>query len=148
MKLKHLGSQDLEALLPLITEYHAFEGVDMPAAARREAAAGLLADPALGSVWAIVEEEEWIGYIALTHGYSIEFRGRDAFIDEIYLREGHRGRGIGAEVLAAVKARARRAGIRALHLEVDRGNRAAQSLYDKLGFELRGNFSLMSLKLE
>lgn len=30
VKLERLGDQDLEDLQPQVTEYHAFEGVDMP----------------------------------------------------------------------------------------------------------------------
>lgn len=147
VKLEQLGEQHLEALLPMIGEYHAFDGVDMPAGARREAVRGLLADPRLGSVWAIVEEGAWIGYAVVTYSYSIEFGGRDAFIDEIFIRENHRGRGIGTEVLAQLSDHARKAGIGALHLEVDRHNPIARALYAKLGFKLREKFSLMSLKL-
>lgn len=145
--LERLGERHLEALLPMIGEYHAFGGVDMPEATRREAARGLLADPRLGSLWAIVEQGTWIGYAALTYGYSIEFGGRDAFIDELFIRESHRGRGVGTEVLAQLKVHALKAGIRVLHLEVDRHNPIAQALYAKLGFVVREKFSLMSLKL-
>lgn len=119
----------------------------MSAAARRAAVAPLLVDDRLGAVWAIDEQGKWIGYIALTWGYSIEMQGRDAFIDELFIRAAHRGRGIGTRVLEAAKARAVALGIRALHLEVDRHNAAAQALYDKLGFELRGRFSLMTCRL-
>lgn len=147
VKLEPLGEEHLEALLPMIGEYHAFDGVEMPPAARREAVRGLLTDPRLGAVWAIVAQGAWIGYAAVTYGYSIEFGGRDAFIDELFLRESHRGRGIGTEVLAQLEACAREAGISALHLEVDRHNPIARALYAKLGFELREKFSLMSLKL-
>ena len=101
----------------------------------------------MGSVWAVVSEGEWIGYAAMTYGYSIEFGGRDAFIDELFIREKHRGRGIGTAVLAQLEAHAREAGICALHLEVDRHNPIARALYGKLGFKVREKFSLMSLKL-
>lgn len=114
MTLEPLNESHLKALLPFVKEYHAFERIHMSDAGRREAVRPLLADARLGAVWAVAEAGEWAGYVALTHGYSIEFRGRDAFIDELYIREAFRGRGIGTRVLGEVKAWAARTGIRTL----------------------------------
>lgn len=148
MSLEPLGEDDLDDLLPFVREYHAFEGVHMPDAARRAAVGRLLGDPALGAIWGIGVDSRRVGYIALTYGYSIEFRGRDAFIDEFFIREPWRRRGLGRAALDQVKARAAELGLKALHLEVARSNRPAQKLYRNLGFELRERFSLMSLKLD
>lgn len=148
VEIEHIGPDRLEDLLPLIREYHALDGIDMREPTRRATVEALLADPGLGIVWAIVDDGIWVGYVALTYGFSIEFTGRDAFIDEIYIREDHRGRGLGREVLEAVKIHARNMGVVALHLEVDpEDNAAAYSLYEKLGFELRNRYVLMSVKL-
>lgn len=148
MNLQPLSDAHLDELMPFVEEYHAFEGVHMPESARREAVGRLLAEPDLGAIWAVEAENGWIGYIALTYGYSIEFRGRDAFIDEFFIREPWRGRGLGGRVLGEIRARAAALGLSALHLEVARDNRAARALSGKLGFELRGGFSLMSLRLD
>ena len=40
-----------------------------------------------------------VGYLVLTLGYSLEYGGRDAFIDEVYIRSSYRGRGIGTAAL-------------------------------------------------
>lgn len=138
----------IEVLLPFVAEYHAFEGIHMPDAARRAAVAPLLADDRLGSVWAISEDQRWIGYVALTWGYSIEMRGRDAFVDELFIREPHRGRGTGTRVLEEIKAHAAALGVTALHLEVDRGNSVARRFYAELGFESRDRFHLMTARLQ
>ncbi|HSH40519.1 MAG TPA: GNAT family N-acetyltransferase [Arenicellales bacterium] len=147
MNIELLNENHLDALMPLVREYHAFEGVHMSETDRRRTVRGLLGDAALGSIWGIGAADAPIGYIALTWGYSIEFRGRDAFVDEFFISEPQRGRGLGTRVLAEVKARVAAMGIKALHLEVDRGNAAARRVYEKLGFEMRGRYSLMSLKL-
>lgn len=147
MNLQPLSDDHLDELMPLVQEYHAFEGIHMSETARREAVGRLLADPGLGSVWAIGVECGWVGYIALTWGYSIEFRGRDAFIDEFFIREPWRGRGLGTRTLAEVRDQAAGLGLAGLHLEIARDNRAARNLYRHLGFELRERYSLMSLKL-
>jgi ribosomal protein S18 acetylase RimI-like enzyme len=79
-------------------------------------------------------EAEAIGYLVLTLGYSIECGGRDAFIDEVYLRVEYRGQGIGRQTIAFVETQCRALGVRALHLEVARDNTNAYALYRKVGF--------------
>ena len=135
------GPQELDRLLPLVAEYHAFEGLDTTTEHRRRALAELLRDPGLE------EATESIGYLALCFGYSLEFGGRDAFIDEFYLVPRARGRGIGAKVLDQVISEASGGGIRALHLEVAGHNVAARQLYEKRGFGPRERFDLLTLEL-
>lgn len=137
----------LQPLLPLVAAYHAFEGVDSSAEQREAALRTLLADPALGAIWLIVNNGELAGYIALCTGFSIEFGGRDAFIDEFFILPAQRGRGLGAEVLALIKTEAKRLGIRALHLEVARDNRRARALYARCGFNARERYVLMTARL-
>ncbi len=75
-----------------------------------------------------------IGYLALTVGYSFEYHGRDAFIDELYLLPSHRGQGIGTCAVQFAIDACRNLGVHALHLEVERENTAAQRLYRRAGF--------------
>ena len=74
----------------------------------------------------------------LTLGYSFEFRGRDAFIDELYIEPEFRRRGLGRRALEFVEEKARALGVNALHLEVDRGNDPAMELYRRTGYENHG----------
>jgi ribosomal protein S18 acetylase RimI-like enzyme len=101
-----------------------------------------------GRIWLILASDIAVGYIALCFGYTIEFAGRDAFIDEFFIQEEARGRGIGSQVLAFVKQAATQLGIAALHLEVARTNEKARHLYAKAGFDSREQFHLMSCTIE
>ena len=83
----------------------------------------------------VSSRNEVIGYIVLTFGFSLEFHGRDAFLDELYLSEEYRGKGIGEASLGFVEALCQREGIKALHLEVERRNRRAQELYRQAGYQ-------------
>ena len=67
-------------------------------------------------------------------GYSIEYGGRDAFIDEVYIRAAYRGQGIGRQAMMFAETQCRALGVRALHLEVARDNTNAHALYRKVGF--------------
>ena len=86
-------------------------------------------------VWLIVSNEAAIGYLVLTFGCSLEYRGRDAFLDELYIREEARGRGAGRQALEFVEQVCRSEGVQALHLEVERKNRRAQIVYRNFGFK-------------
>lgn len=58
-----------------------------------------------------------------------------------------RGRGIASEALIALPRALAGGGLRAIHLEVDRTNAAAQKLYLRAGFQARENYMFMSRKL-
>jgi len=77
------------------------------------------------------------GDLALCFGYSIEFGGRAAFVDEFFILPEARGRGLGGRLLEEVKAAAAAEGILALHLDVARQNEAAQRIYTRHGFQSR-----------
>ena len=56
------------------------------------------------------------------------------FLSKLYLADAERGRGIGQEVLAEVAGAARRMGLRAVYLTVNKGNARAVRAYEKFGF--------------
>jgi GNAT superfamily N-acetyltransferase len=128
------GPNDLETLLPLVREFWAIERLPFALEPVRRALAGILANPDCGRVLAIELQSRPIGYLVLTLGYSLEYLGRDAFVDELYLREAHRGRGIGTLALARAAELCAELGAGALHLEVDHVNPRARALYERNGF--------------
>ena len=126
---------DIETLVEFIREFYEFEHLKFDESIVRTALAKILDDDSLGRVWLIQHGDEAIGYVVLTFGYSLEFRGRDAFIDELYIRESYRGQGVGMSVIQFIESVCPSLGIQALHLEVERKNTAAQNLYRKVGFK-------------
>ena len=100
----------------------------------RSALSDLVHDSSHGGVWLICDGDAPVGYLALTFGYSLEFHGRDAFIDELYIRPPHRRRGWGTRAMEHAEAIAKSMDIRAIHLEVGRRNIAAQAFYRKAGY--------------
>jgi ribosomal protein S18 acetylase RimI-like enzyme len=100
----------------------------------------LLEHPERGQIWMLLEQEKPIGYIVLTLGFSFEFHGTDAFIDELYVVPQFRRRGFAKQAVRHLEAEARRLGVNALHLEVDKGNDAAFELYQRTGFEDHNRF--------
>lgn len=87
-----------------------------------------------------------IGYLVISFGFSFEYGGRDAFVDELYIVEGHRRKGIGKTVLQLAEKWALEMGIKALHLEVENHNEQAHRLYLNRGFK-NNDRTLMSKRI-
>jgi GNAT superfamily N-acetyltransferase len=100
----------------------------------RTAVAGLIDDPTFGRVWLIVDDDRPVGYVVLTLGYSLEYHGKDSFLDELFIIEPYRGQGIGKMAVELVEETCRKLGVNALHLEVERSNLRAKKLYQKMEF--------------
>jgi ribosomal protein S18 acetylase RimI-like enzyme len=135
MRVRFATLDDVDPLVRMMGEFYAETSTPFAAGRVRGSFERLVQEPALGRVW-IVEEGDGspAGYVVLTLGFSMEFGGIDAFVDDLFLRPGHRGRGLGSALLDEVLAECRRRGVRALHLEVARENTAARELYRKFGF--------------
>jgi ribosomal protein S18 acetylase RimI-like enzyme len=147
MAVRKADVSDAPKLLPLVERYHAFERIEANPETRGKALAQLLVDEDLGSIWLATSEDRLIGYMAVCYGFSIEFGGREAFIDEFYLAEAERGKGFGRRIAQHVIAWLREQDFVAFHLEVDTTNDQAQRLYKDLGFKLREKYQLLSLNL-
>jgi len=131
---KIAGPADAELLLGMMREFYECEHIEFVEGDARCALAQILSDGSLGRVWLIESGGEVAGYLVLTLGFSLEFKGRDAFVDELFLRAAFRGRGLGRRALEFAEAACRGLGVRALHLEVERANAAAGLLYRRYGF--------------
>ena len=128
-------SEDVEMLLTLMHEYYRYDQHPYDEAKARRGLTGLLANPAYGLAWLIEVDGALAGYTVICFGYSLEFGGRDAFIDELYLRESYRGQGIGRQAIDHLLAVCHDNDVRALHLEVENQNMDAHAFYQKTGFE-------------
>ncbi len=139
--------EDLDRVLPLVTAFHEEEGVEQDDATRRAALIPLLEGSPHGCVYLAGPTRAPIGYVIVTFGWSVEFGGLDGFLDEIYIRPGVRGRGIGSEILISLPKTLAAAGMKAIHLEVNKDNAQARSLYEKMHFSPREKYMLMTRKL-
>jgi ribosomal protein S18 acetylase RimI-like enzyme len=129
------GPADEALLLEMVREFYAHERLRFRPGHTDAALAALLADERFGRVWIARSGGAAAGYLVMTLGYSLEFGGRDAFVDELFIKEEFRGRGLGKAALVRAEEVCRERGIRALHLEVERSNVRAQTLYRKSGFQ-------------
>ena len=145
--LRSAQPSDPNQLLTWVADYHAFEGINSDQAHRLGAISPLIDGSPHGDVHIITQHGVDVGYVIFCYGWSIEFGGAEAILDELYLCPTMRGRGLGTIALRESIAALKVAGIILITLEVDHSNLAAQSLYRDMGFELREKYGYMSLKL-
>jgi GNAT superfamily N-acetyltransferase len=94
---------------------------------------------------------EWHGQVA---GYAIyfnfysSFEGPGMFIEDIYVREGFRSKGIGKALMAEIAAIALREGLVALRWEVLDWNRPAIDFYERLGATFLDDWKAVRLEGE
>jgi len=130
------GPADLDAVLPLVQAYYAEDGYPFVPERARHALAGILGEPAFGRVWLLEDDDgAAAGYVVLTLGYSLEYHGRDAFIDELYIAPRLRRHGLAREAMALADRACRELGVQALHLEVEHDKPATEAWYRRLGFQ-------------
>ncbi len=122
------------SLLEMMRDFCAHEHLSFDEHVILPALNKILADASLGRVYLMLADEMVAGYIVLTFGFSLEYHGRDAFVDELYIKENYRGQGIGKRCLQFIAGVCGEIGVKALHLEVDRANMRAQAVYRGAGF--------------
>src|SRR5207248_1432076 len=108
--------------------------------------AALLSDDRLGHVWLIQADSQDVGYVVVTLGYSMEYGGPNAFIDDLFIQPPFRGAGLGTAALAEVRTFCANLGVRAMHVETGRDNAVAQAIYRRVGF-LSTDRELLALRL-
>jgi len=136
---------DAPVLLEMMEDFYRHEGIPFHRQQCRQALQRLLLNRALGRIWLLQIQKSSVGYAALCLGYSLEFRGHTAFLDELYVRPEWRGYGFGRAFLPFLIDTSRRAGLSALHLEVDFLNTKAHDLYRRAGFQTHQRYLLTRL---
>lgn len=135
----------LDLLLPLMNELYLYDRDHLDELNAREALSAYFADDTWARIWLVEIEGLIAGYVVLTFGFSLEYGGRDAIIDELYLREPFRKRGFGSQIIALMIDYCRSMGIKALHLEVYDHNQSAYRFYQRHGFRERDSHFMSRL---
>jgi GNAT superfamily N-acetyltransferase len=130
-----LSDQEIPTLLEMMREFYCQQEMRFDEPAASLAINRVLSNPELAQIYLIFRGPELAGYFALTFCFSFEFHGRFALFDELYLREPFRRQKLGKAVVVFAEDLCRKAGIKALRLEVGRENQPAQALYLATGFK-------------
>ena len=136
-------ASDVDLLLGLMRELQSDDPWSVPF--REDEARGsvhqLLQTPSAGRAFFIYQGEVCAGYLVLSFDFSLEYGGKNAWIDELFVRPEFRGKGIGSQAVDFAARTACELGAKVLHLEVNKGNPAI-NLYRRCGFEDHGRYLL------
>lgn len=143
---KRLDLHDIETIVLFMHDFYLIDGYPIDMERSRKLFVEFIENPHLGKAWLIAFDGKTVGYVILTFIFNFEYGGKIAFVDELYLSENARGRGIGKETIAFVKSESAKLKLKMLYLEVEDHNVNAQQLYLSSGFEFH-NRMIMKHKL-
>ncbi len=133
-EFKLYDDKDKVDVLQMMTSFNQIDGYKFDLRTREENLDSFTSNNALGRLYLIRSKQQNVGYIVLAFGFSFEYEGRDAFIDELYIEEDYRNQGIGKLAMDFVESESRKLEVRAVHLEVEKHNGDANRLYRNKGF--------------
>jgi len=128
--LQRARMEHLPLMLTLVSEFCVTDQHTFDPDRVTRALVPLLEDDAHGVVYLADNEQ---GYVVITWGYSLESGGREALIDEIYLRR--RGEGRGGKVMDALFVEMAARGVVKMFLETETHNHRARRFYARQGFD-------------
>ena len=141
--VREAGAGDVEGVASAIEALLAELGGRSPARAEIEAETrALLEDPAGGSVLIAEADGEIVGVLSASWQRAIHVPGIYATIQDLWVDEAWRSRGVGAELVEAIASQARTRGVGRLEVGLPRETFAAiastESFYRRNGFEHLG----------
>ena len=128
-RFKLLEASQIELATQLMQEFYTIDHYPMDPDVTKTLFEAFINNEQLGRIWLIYSNEEVVGYVMLNFLFSFEFQGRIAFMDELYLKESARGKGLGQQAVHFIKEQAKLLGVKLIYLEVENHNEKAQKLY-------------------
>jgi GNAT superfamily N-acetyltransferase len=148
VRIRAAVADDIGTLLPMIEDYWRFEAIEGFDGGRIARLLGrVLADESLGRAWLAFVDGAPAGYLLAVFVFSLEHQGVTAEIDEFFVLPAHRGRRVGAQLLAAAESDFRSRGCTNASLQIGRDNAAARAFYHGRGYRDRAGFSLVDKML-
>jgi ribosomal protein S18 acetylase RimI-like enzyme len=130
-----LTAEQIPVLLQMMEDFYKIDGYPFDPVLTANNFEEFLKKEHLGRGWLILRDNTIIGYLLLCFGFSFEFGGRNAFLDELYIKEEFRSKGAGSLAVEFAAREAPGLGVKALHLEVELTNQRAFDLYKRKGFK-------------
>jgi ribosomal protein S18 acetylase RimI-like enzyme len=125
---------DISIVLSMMRQFNAIDSYPFDERERTENLKLLLDNPDYGKLWIIKKNDSVAGYTFLGFGFSFEFKGRDAFVDELFILPEFQGQGIGKEAIDFIIDHSKKEGVKVLHLEAEHHNERGLNLYRSKGF--------------
>ena len=146
IQFRPITTSDIDVIVKMMQEFYAIDNYPIDVEISKNLFHEFVADENLGKAWLILSNNQIVGYVILTFIFSFEYQGKIAFLDELYLSEKARGKGIGNQAVAFIIEQSKKLSLKLIYLEIENHNQNAQKLYIASGFELH-NRRLMAYKI-
>ena len=132
---KPLEESNIENIIKMMQVFYAIDNYPIDIEVSKKLFAEFIETENLGKAYLIYIDETIVGYFILTFIFSFEYKGRLAFLDELYISEKVRGQGIGKQTIDFIKSLSKKLHFKMMYLEIENHNIIAQNLYLKNDFE-------------
>lgn len=141
---KPIEVQDIPVVIAMMEAFYAIDNYPIDINVSRGLMHEFLENEALGKGWMILKDDKPVGYVIMTFVFSFEYKGRIAFLDELFISSTARGLGFGKQALDFITEQAKQLSVKIIYLEIEGHNTVAQKLYLSKGYEIH-NRGLMKL---
>lgn len=148
-KLRRAGPEDAGVLVGMIRELAAYEKLEHEVESDPEALASHLAKDASPRCEAVLAESadgEPLGFALYYWSYSTFLTGWGVYLEDLFVREAHRGNGIGLQLLGWLAGETVARGGTRLTWQVLDWNEPAIGFYEKLGARALREWETMRLE--
>jgi GNAT superfamily N-acetyltransferase len=135
MTIDTVGESDLPELLPLMRGYCDFYEVNPADDALLSMSRALIADPEREGVQFMARDDMGmpVGFATVFWSWSTSRAARIGVMNDLFVATEARGTGVGEALIARCSELVRERGAVSLQWQTAPDNRAAQSLYDRIG---------------
>jgi ribosomal protein S18 acetylase RimI-like enzyme len=134
LKFELANSETIPNVLEMMEDFYSLDDYPFDNEKNEKNLKVFISNPELGRLWLIKFENQIVGYICLTFGFSFEFGGRDAFIDEFFIKAEFRNMGIGQQTMDFIENESKELEVKSIHLEVEKHNKTGNKLYLNKGY--------------
>lgn len=131
-----LTENKIDSVVVMMQNFYAIDNYPIDPKTTKKLFQTFIADKNLGQCWLITTDEITVGYVILTYVFSFEYQGKIAFLDELFLNEKARGKGIGKAALQFVHEQALQHNLKIVYLEIESHNETAKKLYSSNDYVL------------
>lgn len=137
MEIRKLENGDKDIFISLVKQFYETDSVafSIPEKNMYDAFAELLSGSPYADAFLIIENGNPVGYMLLAYTYSMEYGGKIAIIDELFISPGYQGKGIGSAAIRYIKELFT-GELKALRLDVVPEKKQLRRLYEKHGFKM------------
>ena len=125
---------DAGAVCELLGAQFREHGIELGDRAIAAGVEGHLNDASRGAVLVAKLDDRIVGFAILATIWTVEYGGRVAWLEELYVVPSCRNSGVGTELLAVALRSAREMDCAAVDLEVDVEHARAENMYARAGF--------------